>query len=119
MALVLRTTVSTVVAEVSWQEQADAFVSPETMWGQVAGGFVPKRGACPPLIIISDYIDHLALTQGFTYLNNLKYSLTSLALARLACWPSLFVNARVSSKPSIAAQPETNHQASKQSKETI
>ena len=28
-------------------------------------GFVPKHGACPPLIT-SDYIDHLALTQGFT-----------------------------------------------------
>ena len=35
-----------------------------------AQGFVPKSGACPPLII-SDYIDHLALRQGFTYLNNL------------------------------------------------
>ena len=34
-------------------------------------GFVPKRGACPPLII-SDYIDHLALTQGFTYLKQPK-----------------------------------------------
>ena len=77
---------------------------------------MPKRGACSPLVI-SDYIDHLALlTQGFTYLNNLKYSLKSLALAMLACLPSLFVNARVCSKPSIAAQPETNHQASKQSK---
>ena len=67
-------------------------------------GFVPKRGACPPLII-SYYIDHLALTQGFTYVNNLKYSLTSLALAMLACFPSLFVNARVRSKSSIGAQP--------------
>ena len=82
-ALVSRTTVSTVVAEVRWQKQAEAFVSPETMWGQVGGGFVPKRGACPPLILF-DYIDHLALTQGFTYLNNPKYSWTSLALAILA-----------------------------------
>ena len=106
------------VAGVTWQKQADVFVSTETMWGQVGGGFVPKRGACPPLII-SDYIDHLALTQGFTYLNNLKYSLTSLALAVLACLPSLFVNARVCSKPSIAAQPETNHRASKQSKKNV
>ena len=39
---------------------------------------VPKRGPCPPLII-SYYIDHLALTQRFTYLNNLKYRFTSLA----------------------------------------
>ena len=45
-ALVPRTTVSTVVAEVSWQKQADAFVSPETMWGQVGADFVNKRGAC-------------------------------------------------------------------------
>ena len=67
-------------------------------------GFVPKRGACPPSIIF-DYIDHLALTQGFTYLNNLKYSLTPLAFAMLACLPSLFVNARVCSKPSTGAQP--------------
>ena len=75
---------------------------------------MPKRGACPPLII-SDYIDHLALTQRFTYLNNLKYTLTPLALALFACLPSLFVNARACSKPSIAAQPETN-QASTESK---
>ena len=34
----------------------------------------------------------------------------------LACLPSLFVSQRVCSKPSIAAQPETNHQARKQSK---
>ena len=47
-------------------------------------GFVLKHGACP-LLIISDYIDHLALTQGFTYLNKIKYSLTPLALAMLAC----------------------------------
>ena len=79
---------------------------------------MPKRGACPPSII-SDYIDHLVLTQGFTYLKNPKYSLPSLALAILACLPSLFVNARVCSKPSIAAQPETNHQASKQSRKKI
>ena len=63
---------------------------------------MPTRGACPPLII-SDYIAHFALTQGFTYLNNLKYMLTSLALAMLACLPSLFVNARGCSKPSIGA----------------
>ena len=75
-------------------------------------GFVPKRGACPPLII-SDYIDHLALTQGFTYLNNLKYSFTSLALAMLACLPSLFVDARVCSKPSVGSQPR-NELPSKQ-----
>ena len=55
-----------------------------------------KRGACSPLII-SEYIDHLALTKEYTYLNNLKYSLTSLAFAMLACLPSLFVNARVRS----------------------
>ena len=54
---------------------------------------------------ISDYIDHLALTEGFTYLNNVKYSLTSLALAMLACLPSLFVNARVWGKPSTGVQP--------------
>ena len=70
---------------------------------------MPKRGASPPLII-SDYIDHLALThlaltQGLTYINNLKYSLASLALAMLACLPGLFVNARVCSKPSTGAQP--------------
>ena len=77
---------------------------------------MPKRGACPPLIT-SDYIDHLAFTQGFTFLlNNLKYSSTSLALAMLACFLSLFVNARVYSEPSLTAQPETNHEASKQSK---
>ena len=77
-----------------------------------------KRGACPPLVI-SDYIDHLASTQGFTYPNNLKYGLTSLALAMLACLPSLFVNARVCSKPFIAAQTETNHQVSKQRKNNV
>ena len=67
-------------------------------------GFVLKRGACPPLVL-SDYMDHLALTQGFTYLNKLKYSLTSLALAMLACLPSPFVNVRVCNKPSTEAQP--------------
>ena len=76
---------------------------------------MPKRGACPPLII-SDYVDRLALTQGFTYyLNNLKYSLTSLAFAMLACLPSLFVNARVCSKPSTGAQPRNESP----SKETV
>ena len=82
-------------------------------------GFVPKRGACPPLII-SDYIDHLALAQGFTYLNNLKYSLTSLALAVLACLPSLFVNARLCSKTSTGAQTrnEPPRQETKQEKKT-
>ena len=75
---------------------------------------MPKRGACTPLII-SDYIDHLALTQVFTYLNNLKYSLTSLALAMLSCLPSLFVNARLCSTPSIGAQPR-NEPPSKQTK---
>ena len=75
---------------------------------------MPERGACPPLNI-SDYIDHLALTQGFTYLNNLRYSLTSLALAMLACLQSLLVNARVCSKPSTRASQEMNHQARKQS----
>ena len=68
-------------------------------------GFVPKRGACPPLIF-SDYIDHLALTQRFTYLNNLKYRLTSLARAMLSCLPSLFVSARVCCKPSTGAEPK-------------
>ena len=77
-------------------------------------GFVPKRGACPPLII-SDYIDHLALTKGFTYLNNQKYSLTSLALTMLASLPSRFVNARVCSKPSTGAQPR-NEPPSKETK---
>ena len=77
-------------------------------------GFVPKRGVCPPLII-SDYIDHLALTKGFTYPNNLKYSLTWLALAMLACLPSFFVNARVCSKPPTGAQP-SNEPPSKQTK---
>ena len=76
--------------------------------------FVPKRGACLPLII-SDYIDHRALTREFRYLNNLKYSLTSLALAMLACLPSLFVNARVCSKPPTGAQP-TNEPRIKQTK---
>ena len=76
---------------------------------------MPKRGACPQYII-SDYINHLALTQGFTYPNNVKYSLTFLALAMLVCLPSLFVDARVCSRPYIAAQTKTNHQASKQSK---
>ena len=65
---------------------------------------MPKRDACPPLII-SEYIDHLALTQGFTCLNNLEYSLTSLALAMLACLPSLFVYARVCRKLSTGAKP--------------
>ena len=111
--LVSRTTKSTVVTEVSWQKQAEAFVSPETMWGQVGGGFVPKRGACPPLII-SDDIDHLALTYGFTYLNNQKYSLTSLALAMLACLPSLFVNAVVCSRGT--AEKRTTKQANKAKK---
>ena len=77
-------------------------------------GFVPKRGVGPPLVI-SDYVEHLALTQGFTYLNNLKYSLTSLALAMLACLPSFFVNARVCSKPSTGAQPR-NEPPSKETK---
>ena len=77
-------------------------------------GFVPKRGACPPLII-SDYIDHLELTQGFTYLNSLKYSLASLALAMLACLPSLFVNAKVCSRPCRGAQP-INKSPSKETK---
>ena len=76
---------------------------------------MPKRGACPPLII-PDCIDHLVLKQGLTYVNNLNYSLTSLALAMLACLPSLCVNASVCGKPSIAAQPETNRKASKQRK---
>ena len=75
---------------------------------------MPKLGACPPLNI-SDYIDHLPLTQGFTYLNNLKYSLTSLALAMLACLPSLFVNARVCSKLPIGPRPR-NGPPSKQTK---
>ena len=113
-ALVSRTTVSTVVAETSWQKQCEEFVSPETMWGRVGGDFVPKRGACPPLII-SDYIDHLALTQGFTHLNNLKHSLTSLALETLAFLPSLFVDKRACSKPSTGAQPR-NEPPSKQTK---
>ena len=68
---------------------------------------MPKRGACPPLPF-SDCIDHLALTQRFTYVNNREYSLKSLALAMLACLPRLFVNTSVCSKPSKAAQPETN-----------
>ena len=68
-------------------------------------GFVHNRSACPPLII-SNCIDHLAMTQGFTYLNNLKYSLTFLALALLACLPSLFVNERVRSKPSRCSKPK-------------
>ena len=68
-------------------------------------GFVPKRGACQPLII-SNYIDHLALRQGFTYLINLKNSLTSLALAMFACVRSLFVNSGVCSKPCTGAQPK-------------
>ena len=76
-------------------------------------GFVPKRGACPPLII-SDYVDHPALTLGLTYLN-LKYSLTSLAVGYLASLPSLFVNARVCSKPSTGAQPR-NEPPSKETK---
>ena len=63
----------------------------------------PSAALCPQLIF-SDYIDHLALTQGFTYLNNLKYSLTPLALAKLASLPRLFVNARVCSKTSSGAQ---------------
>ena len=67
-------------------------------------GFVPKRGGCLPLFF-SDYIDHLALTKGFTYLNNLKYSLTSLVFAMLARLTSLFVTSRVCSKPSTGAQP--------------
>ena len=67
-------------------------------------GFVPKRGACLPLVA-ADYIDHLALTEGFTYLNNLKYSLTFLVFAMLACLTSLFVNSRVCSTPSTGAQP--------------
>ena len=66
-------------------------------------------------MIISDYIDHLALTQGFTYLKNLKYSLTSLALATLACLPSLFVNPSVCGKPSTGAQPR-NEPPSKEKK---
>ena len=74
---------------------------------------MPKRGACPTLLVFFDYFDHLATTQGFTYVNNLKYSLTSLALALLASLPSLLVNARVCSKAFIATQPETNHQVSK------
>ena len=65
---------------------------------------MPNRGAGPSLIIF-DYIDRLALALGFTYLNNPKYSLTSLALAMLACLPSLFVNARVCGKSSSGAQP--------------
>ena len=76
-------------------------------------GFVSERGACPPLII-SDYVDHFALTQGFTYLNNLKYSLTSRALAILTCLPSFFVNARVCGKPSTGAQPR--NESSKETK---
>ena len=77
-------------------------------------GFVPKRGACPPLNIF-DYIERLALTQGFTYLNNPKYSLSSLALEMLACLPSLFVNARVCVKPSTGAQSR-NEPPSKENK---
>ena len=81
-------------------------------------GIVPKRGACPPLNF-SDYIDHFALMQGFTYLNNLKYSLTSLALAMLACLPSLLIYARecAVNHPQGDSQ-ETNHQARKQRKNT-
>ena len=79
-------------------------------------GFVHKRGACPPLIN-SDYIDHLALTQGFTYSNNLKYSLASLALAMSACLPRLFVNARVSSKPPTDAQPRNEPPSEETKKE--
>ena len=44
------------------------------------------------------------------------YSLTSLALAILACLLSFFVNARVRSKPPTGYSQETNNQARKQSK---
>ena len=76
---------------------------------------MPRHGAYSPFII-SDYIDHLELTKAFFILNNLKYSLTSLALAILACLLSFFVNARVCSKPQTGYSQETNHQARKQSK---
>ena len=62
-------------------------------------GFVPKRGACPPLIN-SDYIDYLCNDARIYIPKQLEVQFDNLALAMLACLPSL-----VCSETSTGAQP--------------